>query len=241
MFTFQTPYTITAPDKATYALDQYIADIWDRYIPAGQYGVTTPQPYYAKPQSQGNQYPTFQTLAAYRAQPSTFPIYSVWRLDGATAAIAKGLVNKALAAEGSRLSGQVCIDRKSDLATALDYGAGAGEWDLHQAAVMSATAAYSVIEDANPAEFGTSPAPLRCEGAALYAGWYSLNHYNDAFSWAPGAIGFHLDSASAADPRGGPNWSANALMKGITATAGAVSEPYLSRLLTSRWRFSQSL
>src|SRR5262249_20083307 len=58
-------------------------------------------------------------------------------------------------------------------------------------------------------------------------GWYSLNHYNDAFTWNPGAIGLHLDSASAANPRGGTNWVANAVMKGITITSGAAAEPYL--------------
>ena len=88
-----------------------------------------------------------------------------------------------------------------------------------------------MTEDATPAEFGTAPAPLRCDGAALYAGWYSLGHYNDAFTWVPGAIGIHLDSASAADPRGGTNWSANAVLKGITITSGAVAEPYLEGLV----------
>ena len=42
-------------------------------------------------------------------------------------------------------------------------------------------------------EFGTPPAPSRCEDAAFYAGWYSLDHYNDAFTWKPGAIGIHLE------------------------------------------------
>ena len=82
-----------------------------------------------------------------------------------------------------------------------------------------------MTQDFNTVEFGTSPAPLRCDNAALYAGGYSLNHYNDAFTWNPGAIGFHIDSASAYDPRGGTNWSANALIHGITVTSGAVSEP----------------
>ena len=31
--------------------------------------------------------------------------------------------------------------------------------------------------------------------------WYSYNNYPDAFTWNTGAIGFHLDSSSAADPR----------------------------------------
>jgi hypothetical protein len=95
---------------------------------------------------------------------------------------------------------------------------------------MARQSKFEVVEDGTQAEFGTSPAPLRCDGAALYAGWYSLGHYNDAFTWNPGAIGLHLDSASAQNPRGGPNWAANAVMKGITITSGAASEPYLEGL-----------
>jgi hypothetical protein len=91
-------------------------------------------------------------------------------------------------------------------------------------------AGFSVIEDSNFAEFGTPPAPT-CPNAALYAGWYSLNHYNNAFTWNTGAIGFHLDSASALNPRGGPNWSANAILNGITVTSGAVNEPFLPGLV----------
>jgi len=97
------------------------------------------------------------------------------------------------------------------------------------AAVFAGQAGFSVTEDQNPQEFGTPPAP-NCPNAALYSGWYSLNHYNNAFTWNTGAIGFHLDSLSAADPRMGPNWSANAIQHGITATSGAVAEPYLQGL-----------
>jgi uncharacterized protein (TIGR03790 family) len=57
-----------------------------------------------------------------------------------------------------------------------------------------------------------------------------LGHYNDAFTWNPGAIGFHLDSASATSPRGAGNWSGGALIKGITVTSGAVAEPFLEGL-----------
>ncbi|HWF47862.1 MAG TPA: TIGR03790 family protein, partial [Bryobacteraceae bacterium] len=105
-----------------------------------------------------------------------------------------------------------------------------GEWEIHRAADFTRRAGFTVIEDDHGEEFGTPPAPLRCDHAALYAGWYTLNHYNDAFSWNPGAIGIHLDSASAMSPTGGPNWSANALAHGITITAGATTEPYLDNL-----------
>jgi hypothetical protein len=72
---------------------------------------------------------------------------------------------------------------------------------------------------------------LTCPNAALYSGWYSLNHYNNVFTWNTGAIGFHLDSASALNPRSGPNWSANAIINGVTITTGSVNEPYLQGLV----------
>jgi hypothetical protein len=77
---------------------------------------------------------------------------------------------------------------------------------------------------------GSAPAPVRCDDAALYAGWYSVDHYYDCVLMAPGAIGIHLESYSALNPREGTNWMANALLKRITVTSGAVAEPYLWNL-----------
>jgi uncharacterized protein (TIGR03790 family) len=188
-------------------------------------------PYYAHAQAKAGLYPRFVALANYRARPEAKTIYSVWRLDGASPALAKGLVDKALTAEEQGATGQACFDRRfGDLAAIADKGYGSGDWQLHRAAQFARQAEFVVIEDAHEAEFGTPPAPARCDDALLYAGRYSLNNYNDAFSWRPGAIGIHLDSASAANPRGGRNWSANAIMKGITVTAGAVDEPFLQGL-----------
>ncbi|MGI8991213.1 MAG: TIGR03790 family protein [Bryobacteraceae bacterium] len=232
VFSYQTPYGRIGTDGNGYSLDQSIADIWDQYNPMILYPYPdNPHPYYAGAQSQGNLYQPFMSLADYRSQSGSMLLYSVWRLDAATAVIAQGLVDKALQAESSGLIGQVCIDRnRGDLTGQYDAGYLAGDWDLHEAALFAAQAGFAVTEDPNDAEFGTAPAPPRCDNAALYSGWYSLDHYNDAFSWNPGAIGWHLDSASALDPRGGTNWSANALLKGITVTSGAVKEPYLEAL-----------
>ena len=140
-------------------------------------------------------------------------------------------MDKALAAEAHGAIGQACFDRRfGDMAAIDDKGYGSGDWQLHRSAQFAKAAGFTVTEDAHEAEFGTPPAPARCDDAILYAGWYSLNNYNDAFSWRPGAVGIHLDSASAANPRGGSNWSANAIKKGITVTAGAVDEPFLQGL-----------
>ena len=233
VFSYMTPYFVTGSSSPFYySVDQYVADIWDQYSQQDFYPAPGKlHPYYYDAQSQGNVYQRFVSLATYRAQPGALKIYSVWRLDGATQALAQGLVDKAIAAETNGLVGEACLDRnRGSIANVLDSDYGEGDWDLHQAATFASMAGFTTIEDPNSQEFGTPPAPL-CPNAALYSGWYSLNHYNDAFTWNTGAIGIHLDSASALNPRGGPNWSANAILNGVTVTTGSVAEPYLQGLV----------
>jgi len=227
VFTYGTPYSLeSAPEGAGQAIDQYVADLWDETGGNSR----TPNPYFAPAAAKSGHYYHFESLAHYRERTGTKTIYSVWRLDAPSAELANGLVDKALQAERGGLEGQVCIDRRQGSLDAVEERSyGAGEWALHRAADFARKAGFTVLEDANEAEFGTSPAPLRCDNAALYCGWYALNHYNDAFTWSVGAIGWHLDSLSAV-PRGGANWAANALKAGITITNGSVAEPYLDAL-----------
>jgi uncharacterized protein (TIGR03790 family) len=229
VFSYQTPFGLRLEGKA-YSLDQFVADIWDEYLPFRAASQNEVQPYLGYAQSEGNAYQPFVSLSAYREKPGVPHIYSVWRMDAATPALSKGLVDKALFAEVHGLSGKACFDLTVPAAAVPDYRYGAGNWDIYQAEHFARAAGFPILEDTHSEEFGTAPAPLRCDDAALYAGWYSLNHYNDAFSWKPGAIGIHLDSASADNPRRGANWAANALLKGITVTSGAVSEPFLENL-----------
>ena len=228
---YMRPYRVMATSGKQYALDSYLADIWDQYSTADfDDAPQASHPYYADVQSQGNVYAPFVPLSIFRMRQGVPLIYSVWRLDGATPETARGLIDRAIAGSSDTLSGSGYIDRLGPVSDSVDAGLGQGEWDLKRAAELIARAGYTTIEDENPEEFGTSPAALMCPNAVFYAGWYSYDNYNDVFSWNPGAIGFHLDSASAADPRGGANWAANALRRGITVTAGAVSEPYLEGL-----------
>ena len=223
VFTYHTPYKAGAPVRS---VDQQVADIWDELTTSRD--PEDGHPYFAAAQSQGNIYQPHVSLADYRQQPGALRLYSVWRLDAPSAALARGLVDKALQAEASGLSGRGCFDRnRGDINVVNDYSYGAGDWDIRRSADLARQAGFSVVEDANTAEFGEAPAPLRCDDAALYAGWYSLNNYNDAFTWKPGAIGFHTDSLSAYDLRTGTNWTVNAVIKGITITSGAIDEPFL--------------
>ena len=230
VFSFETPFLLQVGEQF-HTIDQFVADIWDEYLPERAAAQSEVQPYFGGAQSEGGVYQPYVPLADYRLQPKARTIYSVWRLDAPNAALAKGLVDKALFAEANGLSGAGCFDRnRGDITGVADFGYGAGDWEIHRAAEFARQAGFTVTEDDHEPEFGTPPAALRCEHAALYAGWYSLDHYNDAFTWNPGAIGLHLDSASARNPRSGANWAANAVAHGITVTAGAATEPYLENL-----------
>lgn len=219
------PYRIDHPNGLDYSLDQALADAWDEDSPqfARPYP-GKPHSYYAETQSEGNSYPPFLSLAEYRAQAGSRRLYSVWRLDGPTSVIAMQLVDRAILTETSGPPGRICLDRRYGPMEALyDADNSAGDWDLHRAAAMARSAGLDTSEDDNAAEFGSAPAPPRCDNAGFYAGHSSLATYADAFSWNVGAIGFHLDNSSAANPRGGTSWTANALLRGITVTSGAVA------------------
>ena len=71
--------------------------------------------------------------------------------------------------------------------------------------------------------------PEQCPSTAIYCGWYSLKKYIDAFDFVDGAIGYHIASWEAVDLRdaNSSQWCPAMLKDGITATLGAVSEPYL--------------
>jgi uncharacterized protein (TIGR03790 family) len=225
------PFRIDPGGLHDYALDSYLADIWDFYS-------TRPidpapgklHPYYANHHAREEIFLPFLSLADFRAQQDSAMIYSVWRLDGPTPAIARSLVDKAVKIEAAHgPSGQACIDEQVDPMGSPDQGYRAADWDLHRAAEMLASAGFKVLEDTRSTEFGTPPSET-CPDTALYAGWYKYGHYNDAFSWNDGAIGFHLDSGSMLDAREGESWSVNALKRGITVTSGAESEPFLAAL-----------
>jgi uncharacterized protein (TIGR03790 family) len=223
VLSYRMPFRVVEPDgKVNLAVDALLSDIWDEVVlqPFPEKNLA-PHPYFAQHRSQANEYLDHMPLHVFRARDGAPRLYSVWRLDAPTEILAAGLVRKSLTAEragGPR--GRACVDRNT----------GAAEWDLERAAGFARAAGMEVVLDQNKEEFGTEPAPALCENAAFYAGWYSLNNYNDAFTWANGAVGYHLDSLSALHPRSGKNWAANALLKGITSTSGAIDEPYLSTM-----------
>ncbi|MBW8000394.1 MAG: TIGR03790 family protein [Planctomycetes bacterium] len=150
----------------------------------------------------------------------------VCRLDGPTVEIAKGLIDKSLNAEKYGLNGTAYIDS--------GYSALRGgkplfvEFDnsMRQLAeIIRVEIGMKVVEERTTALFQAD----QCKSTALYCGWYSLKNYIDAFDFVDGAIGYHIASFEAINLRD-PNstqWCPAMLRDGVTATIGAVAEPYL--------------
>jgi uncharacterized protein (TIGR03790 family) len=217
--------------KATVSLDALLVYWWQ----ARGMRQALWSPLWRTGDSKAGAYDPYVPIGEIRAEDDARYVL-VSRIDGADADAALDLVERTRAAEaavaGGTLDGVVYVDgNRGDTPPATDeFGSyESGEWNMWGTRrVFEADGRYEVVWDGNGAEFGTEPAPLWCEDALYYAGWYSYAHYNDAFEWTTGAIGGHLDSCSACDIRGTRDWSAMALRKGITGTFGAVSEPYVA-------------
>ncbi len=165
----------------------------------------------------------WQPNALRNPAPHPFKTLMVSRLDGPSAGIAMGLIDKALAAEHKGLTGAACIDSRGFFHKDL-YGR--YDQSLRDLALLTRLrTVLTVQEESTEALF----LPDSCPQTALYCGWYSLKKYVDAFTFVEGAIGFHIASFEAANLRD-PNstqWCPALLKDGITATLGAVAEPYL--------------
>ena len=156
----------------------------------------------------------------------SFGTLMVSRLDGPGERIAFGLIDKAIAAERKGLAGVAYIDSgysETRGAESLfpDYDKSLRE----TARMIRQRATMKVVEESTKELF----APGACPQTAIYCGWYSLKKYVDAFVFVDGAIGYHISSLEAVDLRD-PNstqWCPAMLADGVTATLGAVAEPYL--------------
>ncbi len=195
----------------------------------------TYSPYARSSTSSTGEYEAGQGFGDWREETGTV-YYLVGRIDGATAAEAMALIDRALDGEERAAAGELVgtsyVDSGHSEETEDTFGTyGSVEHDLERLEEVFEEAGFPPVRDDSSAEFGTEPAPLSCPNALYYGGWYSFNNYNDVFTWQPGAVGFHFDSCSACNPRGGENWSANALSRGITATMGAINEPYVAGLM----------
>ena len=174
----------------------------------------------------------FQSYDLYRWQPNMlrgqvpglgFKTLMVSRLDGPDYKIIKGLIDKAITAEKTGLRGNAYIDSRGIVKKDL-YGYFDQSLRDLGAFIHSNTKMPIKTE-----QTGKLFQPGSCPQTAVYCGWYSVRKYVDAFDFVDGAVGFHIASYEAQklrDPSSSA-WCAAMLRDGITATLGAVDEPYL--------------
>jgi uncharacterized protein (TIGR03790 family) len=176
----------------------------------------------------------FSNYELYRWQPNSLKDSSDWdnktlmvsRLDGPSESIAIGLVDKAVSAERTGLNGTAYIDARGIANDKNPYAFGHYDQSLRDLAALIRLRTNLSVKEENTSRLFE---PNECPRTAIYCGWYSLKKYIDSFTFVGGAIGYHISSWEAIDLRD-PNsteWCPAMLKHGITATLGAVSEPYL--------------
>jgi uncharacterized protein (TIGR03790 family) len=168
--------------------------------------------------------PVYTTTNLAMLHP-TNGVLLVTRLDGPTAAIARGLVDKALKAEADGLWGRAYFDLRNTAEPGLKQG---DEW-LRGAAEICRHLGLETVVDENP---GTFPASFPMSHIAIYMGWYdgdvSGPFTQPRVEFVPGAFAYHLYSYSAGTIRSTTQqWVGPLLAKGATITMGCVYEPYL--------------
>ncbi len=162
----------------------------------------------------------------------------VCRLDGPGTQIIKGLVNKAIAAEKTGLTGVAYIDSRGIAENNNRYSLGYFDQSLRELAAFTRLRTELTVKEERTEELFAAGT---CPRTAIYCGWYSLKTYIDAFDFVDGAIGYHISSWEAVDLRD-PNssqWCPAMLKDGITATLGAVAEPYLHSFPEPRAFFTE--
>ena len=150
----------------------------------------------------------------------------VCRLDGPDPNKIMATIDKSIAAEESGLKGVAYFDSRG---INNDFKPGSfGYFDnlVRKAADMTRAAGIATVEEKTESLF----LPGQCPRTALYCGWYSLKKYIDAFDFVDGAVGYHIASWEAIDihDANSTQWCPAMLERGISATLGAVAEPYLN-------------
>lgn len=151
----------------------------------------------------------------------------VSRLDGPAPGTVRRVIDDSIQTEKTGLSGKAYFDARwpdkgdKNLSPYEFY-----DKAIHNAArIVEKSGRMPVVLDEKETLFQPGEAP----GAALYCGWYSLAKYVDAFTWAKGAVGFHIASSECTTLKTASSsvWCKMMLEKGIAATIGPVAEPYV--------------
>lgn len=154
------------------------------------------------------------------------PLLIAARLDGPDPASVRNMIDGAIKAEREGLHGRAYIDMRSIHDP--DYLMG-DHW-MREAAERLRRAGYEILIDMPE---GLFPANLPMDHAAFYLGWYAEYvqgpFLRNGFRFQPGAVAYHLHSASAKTLRSkNKYWAGPLIAAGASAVMGAVNEPYLA-------------
>ena len=152
----------------------------------------------------------------------------VSRLDGPSEKIVRRMIDDSLFAEKEGLKGKAYFDASKPDPGDIELKNYGLFYDraIHKAArLVEKSKLMPVVIDSQERLFQ----PGECPDAALYCGWYSYGRYIDAFAWVRGAVGYHIASGECQTLRRKESqvWCKMMLEKGVAATLGPVSEPYL--------------
>ncbi|SMC26252.1 TIGR03790 family protein [Desulfacinum hydrothermale DSM 13146] len=147
-------------------------------------------------------------------------ILVVARLAGASPQAVKKRIDQTLKAESRGLRGIAYFDARWPAAQGDKKRKRSAyalyDRSIHRAAeLVRKSGRLPVVVDDRQTVFQ----PGQCPAAALYCGWYSVGKYVDAFSWVPGAVGYHIESSR--------TWMKNLQARGVAVTLGPLREPYL--------------
>ena len=186
--------------------------------------------------------PMHWRLSDAKTRPANLPkkIIMTARIDGPTARDALRIIKDSVATEKTGIQGKFYIDA----------GGRYPQYDVNLkglAELVEKLTKIPVVLDESKELFARG----RCPDAALYVGWYSLQKYVPAFTWSRGAVGWHVASLEAMHLRSpsSDEWCVKMIQNGVTATIGAVNEPFLphfprpqeffSLLLTGRFTLAE--
>ncbi|MEN6331784.1 MAG: TIGR03790 family protein [Smithella sp.] len=155
----------------------------------------------------------------------------VSRLDGPAPSIVRRIIDDSIYAEEQGLPGKAYFDARWPEKDLRDKNRKLSAYQLYDRAIhntahmVQKSQKLPVVLNDQAKLFAAGEAP----GAALYCGWYSRAQYIDAFTWAKGAVGYHVASSECATLKAPKStvWCKVMLEKGVAATLGPVMEPYL--------------
>jgi len=170
--------------------------------------------------------PMHEALRPADLGDSAFRVLVATRLDGPDPEGVKKLIDASLRAETYGLNGRAYFD--AQMPQTNNYAV--GDFWIVEACERFRREGYECALDRNQNVWS---AAYPMEDAAIYMGWYSEDvigpFMRDGFTFAPGALAYHLHSASAKSLRSTTNhWVGPLLARGASASLGAVDEPYLS-------------